>query len=102
MAQIRQLGLFPRALGEPVPWVLDLRGQACMDDEGELVGQLYVCRYFADGTSDTPYAADLVRGHCLQSVLGGLRHFCGHLAMLTGWPELQKGGTRATLSTGQS
>jgi hypothetical protein len=101
MADPRQLALFAAHESMPPPWILDLRGQAWLDDSGSLEGQLYVCRYFADGTSDTPFTADLVPGSARRAVLGGLRHFAGHLAQLTGWPDLQCRRTER-LSTGQS
>jgi hypothetical protein len=80
-------------------FIVDLRAQAFLEG-AELHGQLYVARYFADGSSDCPFNEDLRPSGCRRVVVGGLRCFAGHLAALSTWPELQC-RTTPGLSTGQ-
>jgi hypothetical protein len=94
-------GLAQRALiPDPLGWIVDMRAQAWSDGPGTaLHGAIWVCRYFSDGTSATPYTADLDARSCRGAVMAGLRHFTGSVAALSQWPDMLRAAHR---NTGQS
>jgi hypothetical protein len=101
MARVLAADGFPAPVDPDAPeFLLDMRGQGWVED-GQLLGQLYVVRYFRDGSADCPFDADLRPSGCRRVVVGGLRCFAGHLAALSGWAELQCRSIER-LSTGQS
>jgi hypothetical protein len=86
MALDTQASLFSRRLWEP-EWIgVEMRAQLCVDPWR---GSLEVWRYSTDGTLEAPFSEEMHRGDAASTVLAGLRHFAGHLALVTGWPELQ-------------